>query len=435
MGHTERRVHRPVLALIRFSAPVGVNLITAHTVAMRFAGQWEPPPALFRDIARWMSAVYASHILSLVEDAIEALHLASTWRVTYERLLEAQAGFENTIRTLAPGKRYSIEPTEYKWPYPVVERVKDGSYQMGWARRGTKTYLVEAPLERVLHTVAKWLPDQIQTAERKTEWLTRYTGVPGDREKRLVTLQLLRRECLKYTDTARWRANRVSETFTIDLTGWRYLTREQQEAGPNEWFRWVKATMVFRGQNDQWTGHWRFLDKDLEVDVPSAENKQAPSLEQFRARLNGMLGTLYHECQHVGQDLLAGWHKNKEEGGLPSRYIRNPDVKPDGSPRIDKRPPTLRYVDRRVDHHLRDVEFYPNLGDDTRALTREIQRIHPQRRLDFFKLYTGQIETMPDLPSNVSRKPSYRLVRLKTEAPAKWQKLVSELYKAVEPYL
>lgn len=402
---------------------------------MRFAGQWDPPPALFRTIAKWCASTYAEHILGMAERKIERLHAPVEARKQLAALQAEQLTIEPRLRALDVG-----ETAKFK---EMGLNVLRDAYGYAYARGKTK--IVRPPsipfdeaqfikrnrttLEEVLAVANDWFDWMIKDTEKKV----RVLGPPGDPRKVLVSLELLRRECLKYTSTAKRRVNKVVGTFSVDISGWKYLTPEEQKAGTDKMtksgFERIHVELLFAAQHDAWSGFWSSSTRTISIDAPGGDENRIPSLALFQKNMHEMISTVWHEVQHAGHSLLLYFKDLDEIGGLPSKEIRNPNVLPSGYPMEDKRrKPT------RIQHHLRDVEFYTNLATDTHYLQQAIQTVTPSKREDFFRYFVGLTDQHESwMPADA--KHWRRMAKLRVEAPEKWAKAYSELRKSIEHYL
>ncbi len=416
-----------------------MDSLTLRVVArhLRYAGQWAPPPALWQSIAKWVSSLYASHVLGLVERDLETLQAPVVAQAELARLQEEASNAATAFWTLKMGQKVRLhgEGTSYA----TVTRIETGfslAYQQGTR---TQTESVDATRSLMAARLKTWYEEQIgyakntlEEAQQPAKIRTRTKTISS---RRITELALMRRECLKYTSKGNIRANKVEARFDVDLTGWRYLTDEEQARVPaileEERFKEIDVLVLFRGQHDDWAGVWHLNKRQIELDIPGAALlKNTPTLDTFQTRLRSLLGTTWHEIQHVGQDLLRMIRKLPEDAGLPSRDIRDPNVYPGGIPR-DAKP--LRKKDQRVEHHLRDVELYTNLGNDTRDLEIALEKITVPDRRAFFAYFVG--ENQADTRFEKLAGHSIRMWKLRRDAPDKWRKVVSELAKVADRYL
>lgn len=424
------------------------HLITAYRVMYRFAGQWEPPPALYRAVAKWAAQTYAEHVLGIVEAEIDRLTAPQRAAAAVERIRRDIEGAEAAIRPLRRGKRVRFDGAD--GTDIVVERTADSDLFHIHEARGTRFSLLTwgkpVGLTEAVERVQQWLGGALAKAENKAQNLSWRDPRLGPSKKplapRLVTLNLIRTECLRYGATnGNQRRNKVEGKVDVDVSGWRYLTPEEQKRAPGllleHHFTEVKLTMFFAAQHDKWEGQWHQLARHLQVDAPAGDSGRVSSVGTFRANMHRLLDTIWHEVQHVGQNLLKTIKSLPEVGGLPSKSIRNPEIAPSGVPLSVKPSLSLRRRDQRVPHHMRDVEFYTNLNDDIRMFIKNLRSVPAALREDYFKFYVGASRGDGDLmsPGSLRFPNSGRMWKLRDEAPEKWVKLVKELRKAVESYL
>jgi len=180
------------------------------------------------------------------------------------------------------------------------------------------------------------------------------------------------------------------------------------------WGAWdtITATLDFKGHLQR-GGQWSPGRRLLEVDV-SAQG--ITTVANFKRTLAEMHDVLWHELQHVGQDLLRALHLMDEDAGLPSKSIRDPDVDPSGYP-------TGPLSRGRIQHELRDVEFQTDLGEAIRDFIRSLNRVPKLRWREHLEQTVGI----------KGYSPHNRYFRTwKRKAPGKWKKAVAEFVKEVE---
>lgn len=414
--------------------------ITTFRVMYRYAGQWEPPPALYKSLAKWAAQTYAEHVLGLVEQSIERAQAPQVARNTYERLVAERAGVPAAVADLKPGRR-----VRYAGPDGhdlVVERTMEtGPTYALYSARGTRfdsllTWGKPLGVPEVIERIETWLDGAIKQAQKRIDAQTWAKSTPP---KRLVALNLLRSECLKYGAVKpNKRSQRVEGRVDIDVTGWKYLTATEVETAPqlleDASFDRVSCVMYFRAQHDEWNGNWDRLARRVSLDAPSGDSTTTPSIETFRKNMRSLLGTVWHEVQHVGQDLLKVIRTLPEAAGLPSRSLRDETRTPGGQPSDPKL--IKKRVDNRAPHHMRDIEFYTNLDNDVRDFIDNLRSVPASLRSTYFKFYVGLPVAHADFDPDSLRYPhSGRMWKLRDQAPAKWEKLVKELRKAVEPHI
>lgn len=398
--------------------------VRAHTPTQRYAGQWEPPPALYRAIAKWAAEVYAGHILSLVEARMETWAARGRARRSLVTLALYQGQGPNDIRTLKLKKRVRFE-SPVGGTDLVVEHLDIDHWRVGEGKGTRIDWDRRMLLDEALQVFAGWIAHQTAQAEV----LNRRQQDLKVSASTIVEFHHLRQECLKHTREAKRRRNRVEGSTALDLTGWKYLQKglTEEERTRVESFGPINLRLVFRGTSVKFDGLWEYFGRRVTIVAPAGDVKSIPTVKLFRERLHNMLGTVWHETQHVGQYVFRSIRGMKDYGGLPSARLRDPEVQASGRRQSSKVvSPKLSGRKRRLPHEQRDIEFYPNLGSDTLSLRKLLLGTTPLRRFDTFKAFVGERRTGDT---------SSRLKTLKAVAPAKWQALVRLLYKAVADLL
>jgi len=204
-------------------------------------------------------------------------------------------------------------------------------------------------------------------------------------------------------------------------------------------------------------------------------------------QLDDLSRTLRHELQHFGQSYLAytigiePWerHKRHKTPGFPSRKIQTPEYRQHYGPEhpgFQKDNPEVKQLQRRLRdqglslrqidlHALDDVEFYTRLADAIDAFNKNVkyaERDAEQHRKNYkewgeenvrkpldmnmaIKFFTGAVKMPYTLDNDFQEKmkpygggvrmshftTSRFFSALKSHAPGKWRKAVSELVKAV----
>jgi tRNA nucleotidyltransferase/poly(A) polymerase len=156
-------------------------------------------------------------------------------------------------------------------------------------------------------------------------------------------------------------------------------------------------------------GIWFWYKRELEVDAPTVRPRNLAALQDAFATI---LGVLTHEMKHVGQDLLRIIQMLQEDAGLPPRKVRRPNFDPEGHPRNRNLKPN------RLDHALRDVEFYPRVGDEVLDFLQAASRVSKSEQRELAKNW-------------VTVRSSF-FVQLRKKDPAKWRKAVNEFVKEIQ---
>lgn len=347
---------------------------------------------MYKTARKWFLSVYAGHVLDLAErklkrltayaDEIDkSLEAAEKWlnglRGTLKKLKKVGQSTKIYVGMKGQGQWYGLklidqgEPGEleprYVWG-EGVNRIKfDKDYESLYADEA-----VRLTKNQVGMYIERWRREKtraLNSMERSQEERIH----PGQRKKQddeLVTLNLIIRECKKYTSKAKAYKTKASSTLKVDLTGWKYLTdyhKEEQdwlkrkieedpdtEGKPQSLEKAMKGYMIrlmtqgwrdppeiqvtlFFDPHQKRAGQWSIREKHLQVDVMHLAPLR--SVENFRKGLEKIEGTLRHELQHVGQDALRQIKYLKEDAGLPSRKIRQKGADPSGHPleQVDKK--------------------------------------------------------------------------------------------------
>jgi hypothetical protein len=242
--------------------------------------------------------------------------------------------------------------------------------------------------------------------------------VAGFRET-FVELSRLKKKLRTYASKPKERAVRTYKSFKVNLDGWKYLPKDKGEAflfkarlaqsGLTE----IRAMMVFGGSagGRDWQGYWDDAKQVLALTAPNV----GAQVDAVRDAVEALRNTLDHELAHVGQTLIQYGKGLKEEGGLPSKDIRDLRYSPTGRPVSPQRKER-----QQVDHALHDVEFYTNLRSDVGELRYRLPTVAEHKREERFQRFIDEHSG---------------LKLMKEQAPRKWAKYVSELRKAVEEWL
>lgn len=178
----------------------------------------------------------------------------------------------------------------------------------------------------------------------------------------------------------------------------------------------ITVTLSFQPQKKS-VGVWKSFQRNLRVDIPEPT---VWNVAGFQDALAEAMGTLRHELQHVGQDVLAAVLMLKDTG-LPSRNIRNLEYDAGGAHRE-------RWQDPKKEHALQDVEFYTRLADEVEYFVQFIQKrsFAPQDRYLAFRTWVDDADPRGTVgPTRVF------FHKLKQEERGKWRKAVGEFLKAV----
>lgn len=213
-----------------------------------------------------------------------------------------------------------------------------------------------------------------------------------------------------------------------------------------EGFIAVDVVIVDRESGGNVKGSWNGGNHTITI-YPSAYLRDVPTARppyrgitfvyEYPKLLGSLATTVNHELQHMTQDIikvLAGLH---EDGGLPSRRIRDVGYTSDGRVRDERGQvmPTLR-----KEYLLRDVEFYTWLEGEINDFHDSVERDSRLRSVwdEARKAWVGGRSTLTFkrskpfelVPDPIEVSPFFRALR--ENEPAKWRKAVGEFWKATE---
>lgn len=162
----------------------------------------------------------------------------------------------------------------------------------------------------------------------------------------------------------------------LDLTGWEY--RDKLETYHNYSFKVLLKLQACPGHIGQWFAR---LDS---LEICTGPLVKINSVDAFRKLLFEVRRTIQHELEHTVQTLLKRVLWLSEEGGLPSKRIRDESGGPSAI------------------HPLRDVEFYPNLADSLADFSLVIKDIPKEAHRMALAYWLGEI-SKHELRSQLAR--------------------------------
>lgn len=405
----------------------------------RSAGLFAAPPAMLATIGDWIRSVYASYTLSRVEEKIagfrEKAKLAEVIQKIDDLLEDLPAVLDKAqrrkraLRFDLSTAHFSDYELKIKWVPEYEIPLVGGSVQTGGKR-----WEVDLPL-------GLWNRSNADPTEAIQDSLGRYRGklekALGELPETIKPLQRglfveLARLEKKLRPLVRGkpkqRVTDLSRAFPVDLRGWAYAKEVTPEmmAVLSKWWSDVTVRLAFRPKG--WGGLWEVSKKRLSITMPRSRLRL--SVDGFDTAIAGLWEVLDHELQHLGQDLLRALKDLGEEGGLPSGAIRDPSLSPTGRPRDPEERRRIKQRDKRVDHALRDVEFYPNLTTTIHSFKSLLKKYPKSQYRAIAREYVGAD------PPKILRGPGGRFKTLRDRAPrAKWEKAVKEFLKAIEPMI
>jgi len=395
------------------------------------AGMWEYPPAMFKEIREWVIPIIAGTALEKTEELLKRYTAKDEAQSALKRVDEVIRNLPSLLKRVVGRKNVLNVPIGFP-EYPIDMELSWVTALPQWNEPARyKIYMHSVPGQKLVDETDDPVPVAAEMLEKHKEWLEGQIDIRlglGEKshgqvkwtKKNFVELLLLRKELHKWTTKPKGRKTDASMVFPIDLTGWKYLndpdvTPERIEAVTKPPLgRWQIEVRLAVKPRKSWFGLWQFMKGRLSVGMPRMRQL---SVQAFHDAVGHLDEILAHELRHLGQDYLRLIKKLKEEAGLPSKDIREEGWRPGGAP--------ARGGPRRQ-HHLRDVEFYTNLGSMIDHFKIRIRPFGMKDREDKAKEFAAVTE---------GRFTHWRFKALKKEAPPKWRKAVKEFMKAVEDEL
>lgn len=435
--------------------PPGVGCEVVSSMTLRVAARWlnsalfQPPPEMLKALRKWAFEVFAGHVWAMAELALVVeLGRANLFREVKAEVSVLRRGLLrrlNTIEAKTIGGEFTVEFGKklkgtakahqleiHVWKYGEAQvqwgvQARSPSLGLDEWRVDTKDQVIDQ-INEALDRYEKRLDEAIEGERRYQKQLS-----PSDKGS-VVELTRLIRECKQYASSPKRYKTKAEADLKVDVRGWKYLAGlnlgeiEEHLAKTG----WSKITVVLNfKRHKRRAGQWSRLERKLEVDIPS---RSAMSVVLFRDVLDRIDETIVHELGHVGQDVLPYAKKQELGAGLPSKDLRAPGYTPSGLPAKGR--------GQRLEHSLRDVEFYTNLGDAIRMFKRELPRIPIPARESAARQFVG-LPSKPYRHPTDPRKdnliffqtPELSFKNLKDKAPEKWEKAVKEFWKAVGPLI
>ena len=265
------------------------------------------------------------------------------------------------------------------------------------------------PPPRVLKAVEEWAMGIYagHILARVEESLSSARRYPPSRPGALVEMNLLARECKKYTSRA-WSYKRYTRTtLPIDLSGWKYLAgmsaseieQKQVEAG----FTDFTCTLFFKTHKDR-TGLWTPRTMQMELDLLWGMS-EAGTVKEFRKAIQWLRDIARHETIHLGQTALM---KMKDLGEWRAGYPSFDMHEEGGDSEI--------IGGKRIPHPRRSVEFYTRLADEVSEFAVKIKSIPLPKRREYLRRWIDTHESFSENKGNLS----------------KWKKMVGEFISEID---
>jgi hypothetical protein len=411
-------------------------------VLHRTAGIFQAPPVLVSAIERWAVSMYAGHVLAWAQSGLSTMRGDSSEEAR-EELADIRARFQGKVEALkSPGDTVVISAPKMT-PGGTVEQ-----YNIGVRLQEPEVYLLDVSdnrptfrsrevvafpksLSGVVHQVMA--PTRFSVLGQLEVLIDRHGSHSWYEDVDLVKMSLIVVEARRYTDVAAPVKSIKRTDIPVNaktLSGWRYSDRIPDDIDARLAQEGLSTIHVELNFNPRQTiaGQWDRTTATLEVDIPKygAGLPYPLTVEEFRNGIKRLVGTIRHESQHAGQDVLRVAVGLPEVAGLPPRDVRNLRYNPSG---IDPNP----YNDR-LPHTLRDIEFFPRIQDEVDDFVRTSNRIPPAARKRAMDVWVAL------LPAGFIEKSEFGLVirpreffsELRVSQPAKWRRAVAEFVAGVE---
>jgi len=367
----------------------------------------QSPPKMEHEVLSWIRHVFAGHVLQKIDRYIhESYHYNQELEEKKEIAVKVLGEYTQKIESLKEGDfwRLALSASQKL----TVKRIDQETF--GWGP-GTlnKSFTRSGSKEEVKVWVLNFLTRVIN---RLTSSLEKNIPEDGLEDEELVELNLIKKECLKYTSGPKKYKTKASRKFPIDLTGWKYLDETRSEQ--------LLANSIGKGGNLSVTlnflGHSRkgghFKPSDFSLAVYAGPNMQDihVSLRDFRENLLEIESLTIHELTHMAQSLLTNL-KVENFAGLPSKKVLT-DLGWGGSTNALT----------KSEHAMMDVEFYTDLNDDLKEFLLEARRLKKEDRNRFLRLWVGIARPEDGDPKPYRYTyPSVFFKVLRREAPAKYK--------------
>ena len=381
------------------------------------AGLFEPPPKMVEQIRAWAWELYAEHCMAVANQLVaqyqpsgagDPIQTAKEFRRTIQQDIDVL--YQKGDGTLHIDLSYRKDPFVLDIvaePEGIEVSLTTSKGQAQDRYGGPSDPDLIKSLKLMIDMRVRDLSSRIPSAEKPE----------GSRDNALVDAVLMRREVSKYTSKAKERKTKVVRKFDIDLTGWKYGDEVSRASGGERattilslGHGWHDITCVMNfDAHARRFGQWDPQKRELQIDVTIARPVTAKG---FNNGLYELEKGIVHELRHFGQDALRVLKRLKEDAGLPSARAQ-------GSPGSQ----------HDLEHALRDVEFYTDLGDAIGEFVRFIPHITPKHR----RQTAGAFIDDPNFRG--FGLPNWFFQAIRKKAPDKWRKAVAEFWKAVEPRL
>lgn len=195
------------------------------------------------------------------------------------------------------------------------------------------------------------------------------------------------------------------------------------------------TTKQLGGPKEPWQAYWQHDSGGIVVKISDKIN----NVFDLNKTIKNTIISIRHELQHATQSTKQRIYKTKEWFGLPSKKIRTKEYDIFGNPFQTSSNPNSQ---NRLEHSLRDVEFYTNLTDEVSLFNLHVAKKYPPiicrlaaKKIVGLPFSTEDFIIISKLnindTINLFRK-SYFFLALERQAPEKWKKAIKEFFKAID---
>jgi hypothetical protein len=227
------------------------------------------------------------------------------------------------------------------------------------------------------------------------------TAKDENSNQEIANLKEIFTEAKKHTSWPPIFPKTITGLYNIDLTGWKYLKSETEKL-LKQWFRedlydtQIKVSVVFEDEKSK-NGQFDPTTKTISIYIDN-DDLNVLNQYEFKFNINRIKRTVAHECEHFGQTILSDLLRKKrhmdygERGelvGLPSPKLRS--KKYDFHGRLITAPNPEDKI--RLEHPLRDEEFYPNLKNAVNYFIYHLEHTvvnSTKIKKEYFKSFVGE---------------------------------------------
>ena len=405
-------------------------------------GVFQAPPSLVAAIEAWAVPLYAGHVLAWAQNALSMMGGDKSAEARSE-LAAIRAKFRGAVDALrSPGDTVVIPapkmtPSGMVQPYNIGVRLLEPEVYLLDVSDKRPTFrsreVVSFPksLSGVINEVTA--PTRFSVLGQLEALIDRHGGQSSYGDVDLVNMGLLVAEARRYADAA-VAVKSVKRTDiplgAKTLSGWRYSDRLPDDIDARLAEAGLSSVHIELNFNPRQTfsGQWNRTTSTLEVGIPryGAGLLYPLTVDEFRDGIRRLVGTIRHESQHVGQDVLRVAVGLQEVAGLPPADTRNLRYDPSG---VDPN----SYHRQQQPHALRDIEFFTRIQDEVDDFVSMSVRIPPASRRRAMDVWTA----FPVPPVDKSEfglviRPREFFSDLRSEQSAKWRRAVAEFVRGVE---